>query len=128
MASKIVKFHYAVAGDVMDKRSIKKSTVKILAIFIILGVLGFITPYLLMIVGIWFMLTGAFSLSPTINLLRFYSRRAFSSAEIDLTGVDPSLDKPVNISWNESLILTGVGFGIFFASILLLSFGWNGII
>ncbi len=102
--------------------------VKSLVKYSILTVIGLIiTPYLVMIVGLAVMLIGAFSTSPTINLLRFRTKRIFKSAEVDVEDIEDP-DKIYNVSWRESLFILLSGFTLFFIALMVASFGWRGII
>ncbi len=96
--------------------------------YIVLFIVGvFITPYLVMFVGLAMMLVGAFSTSPIINALRFRMHRAFSSAEVDVESIEDT-DQIYNVSWKDSLTLFFIGLALFIASLIILSFGWRGII
>ncbi len=108
----------------MERDDMIKSLVK----YTILVVIGlFITPYLVMIVGLAIMLIGAFSTSPTINLLRFRTKRIFKSAEVDVEEIEDP-DKIYNVSWKESLFILAMGFLLFLIALIIASFGWRGII
>ncbi len=108
----------------IDRERAIKSIIKY---SIIIGILLFITPYIVFIIGMIVMVIGAFSTSPTINLLRFRKKHVFQSAEVDIDEIEDT-DKIYNISWKESLFIFGIGVLIFAISLLLLSFGWKGII
>ena len=108
----------------IDKRKLAKSIIKY---SIIIGILLFITPYIVLIIGVVVMLIGGFSTSPTINLLRFRKRRIFKSAEVDIEDIE-DIDKIYNIPWKDSLLLFGIGILIFISSLIFLSIGWRGII
>jgi len=73
------------------------------------------------------MLISAFSTSPVINVLRFRMHRAFSSAEVDVESIEDT-DQIYNVSWKDSLTLFFIGLALFIVSIMVLSFGWRGII
>jgi len=108
----------------IDKKRAAKSIIKY---SIIIGILLFITPFIVFIIGMIVMLIGALSTSPTINLLRFRTKRIFKSAEVDIEEIEDT-DKIYNISWKESLFLFGIGVLLFIISLLLLSVGWKGAI
>jgi hypothetical protein len=108
----------------IDKRKLAWSITKY---SIIIGILLFITPYIVLLVGIAVMLIGAFSTSPSINLLRFRKKRIYKSAEVDLEDIEDT-DKIYNIPWKDSLFLFGIGVLIFVISLVFLSMGWRGII
>ncbi|EDY36163.1 hypothetical protein ABOONEI_2150 [Aciduliprofundum boonei T469] len=108
----------------IDKEKAMKSFIKY---SIIIGIFLFITPYIVFIIGMAVMIIGAFSTSPTINLLRFSKKRVFKSAEVDVDELEDT-DKIYNISWKESLLVFGIGVLLFIISLMLLSYGWRGII
>jgi|GEM_PF-3152760 len=105
------------------RRFVKRVAIYMLFIFIT----TFITPYIPLVVGLVLMVIGAFSMSPTINLLRFRRRHIFSSAEFE-EEEDVEEEDVMNIHWKTSLILFGIGFALFMMALILLSFNWKGII
>ncbi len=94
---------------------------------IIIAILLIITPWIVFIIGMIVMLIGAFSTSPTINLLRFRKKHIFQSAEVDIDEIEDT-DKIYNISWKESLFIFAIGVLLFVISLAILSLGWKGII
>ncbi len=104
-----------------------KLPVKLIKYAVLFLIAVFITPYIVMVFGLGIMLVGAFSTSPVINALRLRMHRAFSSAEVDIEKIEDT-DKLYTISWKDSLTLFFIGLLLFIASIMILSFGWRGII
>ncbi len=117
-------------GDVEEKlrqERRKKLIKKIAAYIILIAFACFITPYILLFLGIGIMIVGAFSMSPTINLLRFRRRHVFSSFELNEEDMEEE-EKIMNIPWKASLTLVGIGFAFFIISLILLSIPWKGVI
>jgi len=105
------------------RKFVKRVVIYVLFIFIT----TFITPYIPLVVGLVLMVIGAFSMSPTVNLLRFRRRHIFSSVEFE-EEEDVEEEDVMNIPWKTSLMLFGIGFALFIMALILLSFDWKGII
>ncbi|MCD6370792.1 MAG: hypothetical protein J7L63_04815 [Thermoplasmata archaeon] len=106
------------------RKFVKRVVIYVLFIFIT----TFITPYIPLVVGLVLMVIGAFSMSPTVNLLRFRRRHIFSSVEFEEEEEEDIEEDVMNIPWKTSLMLFGIGFALFIMALILLSFDWKGII
>jgi len=113
--------------DILQKERRRRLIKKIIGYTLAIIISIIITPYILLVAGLVIMIIGAFSMSPTINLLRFRRRHIFSSFELEEEDMEEE-EKIMNISWKGCLILFAIGLALFILTLVILSLGWNGLI
>ncbi len=102
----------------------KKRRKYIIALLTVVGILGVLSTYVLILFGLLLMLIGAESmadLGSQIVKLKYY--RYMTSGFHELVEAE---NKGRNENIRVGIILVIIGFGIFFAALYLLSVGWNG--